>query len=225
MRQLLLDLLPAPEPTLEHFVPGRNGELLAALARFASTGGERTLYLWGGPGSGRTHLLHAAVRAAGAAASYQRAPELGAELPAAGLVAVDDLHLAGAAGQSVLFRHLVDLRDPAVTRLLCAGDAPPGALDLRADLATRLAAGLVFQLHPLTDAQKAEALRARAHERGFSLAPDAAELMLALSPRDLGSLFGVLETVDRHALAQGRPVTTRLVRELLRRPEGGSHGP
>ncbi|MCD0506065.1 DnaA regulatory inactivator Hda, partial [Bordetella petrii] len=43
-RQLLLDVLPAPAPTLQNYIAGSNGEALAA-ARALETG--RALYLWG----------------------------------------------------------------------------------------------------------------------------------------------------------------------------------
>ena len=64
MKQLVLDLRPDATPTLENFVVGANAELLATLARLAAaTAGQAPLphlYLWGGAGSGRSHLLRAA---------------------------------------------------------------------------------------------------------------------------------------------------------------------
>ena len=60
MRQLLLDITQAPEPSFANFVPGRNAEALAAL-RAAAEGrlAERVVYLWGEAGSGRSHLARA----------------------------------------------------------------------------------------------------------------------------------------------------------------------
>src|SRR3546814_3786711 len=55
-QQLVLDLLPAPAPTLDNFVTGANGAALDALRHCAAG---RAIYLWGAPGSGRTHLLRA----------------------------------------------------------------------------------------------------------------------------------------------------------------------
>src|SRR5688572_19948239 len=74
MKQLALDLVSLPLPTLDNFIAGRNGELLANLRRFAARpAGECFLYVWGRPGSGRTHLLKGAVtelQHAGTAAVY-----------------------------------------------------------------------------------------------------------------------------------------------------------
>ncbi len=58
MKQLALEISPPPQPTLENFVPGANAELLARLRDFrAGTFAEAVLYLWGAPGSGKSHLL------------------------------------------------------------------------------------------------------------------------------------------------------------------------
>jgi len=72
--QLALDLGPPPPPSFENFVPGANGEACDALRRIA--GGDRRdrfVYLWGTPGSGRSHLLQAARRAAGGHGQVSRA--------------------------------------------------------------------------------------------------------------------------------------------------------
>ena len=49
-RQLLLEIIPAPEPTLEGTVTGENAAAIDA-ARGLRAG--RALYFWGPPGSGR----------------------------------------------------------------------------------------------------------------------------------------------------------------------------
>ena len=63
MKQLALELASPPVPTLDNFVAGENAEVVAALRALArGEGDERFVYLWGGAGSGRTHLLHAVLR-------------------------------------------------------------------------------------------------------------------------------------------------------------------
>ncbi|HNB07188.1 MAG TPA: response regulator, partial [Thauera aminoaromatica] len=69
MKQLVLDIRPDAPPTLENFVAGANAELVATVSLLASpaTAAQlpaRHIYLWGAPGSGRSHLLRAAVDAA-----------------------------------------------------------------------------------------------------------------------------------------------------------------
>lgn len=55
-RQLLLDVLAVPAPSLANYIAGPNGEALAA-ARALAAG--RAIYLWGPAGCGRSHLLRA----------------------------------------------------------------------------------------------------------------------------------------------------------------------
>ncbi len=55
-RQLLLEIIPAPAPTLDNTVVGSNAAAIEAARQLAPG---RALYLWGPPGSGRSHVLRA----------------------------------------------------------------------------------------------------------------------------------------------------------------------
>src|SRR5205085_702855 len=64
LRQLPLEISPKPEPAFDNFLPGANAEALARVRSLAEgTLREAIVYLWGEPGSGRSHLLRAAARA------------------------------------------------------------------------------------------------------------------------------------------------------------------
>jgi DnaA family protein len=197
MRQLPLPISAAAQPSLDNYVPGANAEALErvrALARGALK--EAIVYLWGEPGSGRTHLLSAAARANPA------------------LVIADDVEALDPAAQQALFNAINAAREggPAV---LAAGGAPPAGLALREDLSTRLGWGLVYQLKALGDADKALYLQAEAARRGLALPEDVERYLLTHLPRDFRSLREVLDRVDRHALARQRALTLPLVREAL----------
>jgi DnaA family protein len=86
---------------------------------------------------------------------------------------------------------------------------------LRADLKSRLAWGLVYQLAPLADADKARHLKALAAERGLLLSDDVVGYLLARLPRDMASLRAVMEVLDRYSLMRQRGITLPLVREAL----------
>ena len=105
--------------------------------------------------------------------------------------------------------------------VLAAGGAAPAGLALREDLRTRLGWGLVYQLKPLTDVQKAMHLRAEAGRRGLRLTDEVVWYLLHHLPRDLASLNAVLETLDRHSLARQRPITLPLIREALSEKNDG----
>jgi DnaA family protein len=230
MKQLALDFANPPQPTLENFIAGRNAELLQTLRRFTARGnGERFVYVWGRPASGRTHLLKAAIAAltrAGAAAAYVAcAPGM---WPAEGLahmecVALDEVDRLDAEGQIAAFDLYNTLRERGGA-LLAAGSAPPVQLRLREDLKTRLAWGLVYQAHALDDEEKSRALADYAAGRGFHLEPEVRDYLLTRGSRSLSSLMGAVDALDRYSLETKRPVTVPLARELLHaagRPEAG----
>ncbi len=219
MRQLALDIARPAAPTLENFIPGRNAELLDSLRRLAA-GAERFVWIWGAPGSGRSHLLKgvvAALRETGGRAVYLAAGEA-VRLPEADAgvdcVAVDDVERLDAAGQIALFNLYNALREGG-GRLVAAADAPPMRLKLRADLVTRLGWGLVYEAHALSDEEKAQALTRHAAARGFRLADDVCAYLLQRVRRDMPSLLAMLDALDRHSLETKRQVTVALARELL----------
>jgi DnaA family protein len=197
MRQLPLEISTPPAPSFENFVPGPNAEALARVRELAEGAlAERVVYLWGEPGCGRTHLLRAAARVNPA------------------LVVADDVQRLDADGEQRLFIAINEAREagPAV---LAAGDRAPAALALRADLRSRLAWGLVYQLAPLADRDKALQLRALAAERGLLLSDEVLAYLLARLPRDMATLQGVMEVLDRYSLIRQKGLTLPLVREAL----------
>jgi len=197
--QLVLDLAPAAGPDFDNYVAGPNAEAVASLRSFAA-GATRdaVMYLWGEPGSGRTHLLRSAAKAN------------------PGLVSADDVDDLDEPAQQGLFAAINAAREGAPP-VLAAGSRPPAQLALREDLRTRLAWGLVYQLKPLSDAEKALHLRAEAARRGLRLPDEVVGYLLTRLPRDLPSLNSVLDALDRYSLAAKRPVTLPLVREALER--------
>lgn len=219
MQQLLLDLAPVPEPTLDNFAPGSNAEPLHALRAWAAGAGEPVVYLWGPPGSGKTHLLVGAAALAsshGADVRFLTAAQFASQdrtQPAAWL-ALDDLHRLPAAGQAALFTMLIRAAS-GEARLLLSGAIAPAGLTLREDVRTRLGAALVFQLHPLDDHEKALALQAHARGRGFELPGETARYLLRYGRRDLRWLMAVLDALDRYSLQTRRPITLPLLREVL----------
>jgi DnaA family protein len=197
--QLILDIAPAVEPDFDNYVAGPNAEAVASLRTFAAGAArEAVLYLWGEPGSGRTHLLQSAGKVS---------PDL---------VIADDVDKLDEPAQQRLFVAINAAREGAPA-VLAAGSQPPAQLALREDLRTRLAWGLVYQLKPLSDADKALHLRAEARRRGLRLSDEVVGYLLTRLPRDLPSLNCVLDALDRYSLAAKRPVTLPLIREALER--------
>lgn len=220
MKQLILDIQPAPSPTLDNFVIARNSELVSALRLLpANDAGKRSLYLWGEPGSGRSHLLQATVsffRKRGLHATY--VPTLdGQVLEHCDVVALDDVDFLDEEQQIAAFNLFNQLRDSGRTMII-SGPCAPLQLGVRDDLRTRLGWGLVYQLLGLSDIEKAEALQRHAIERGFVLPHEVVDYMLRHVRRDLPTLIGMLDALDEWSLQQKRPVTVPMLRQLLQLP-------
>ena len=195
MRQLVLDLLAPRVPGFDNFLAGANGEALASVRALAEGRlAESVIYLWGEAGCGRSHLL--------AAASSPR------------LVIADDVERLDDTAQVTLFNRINEAREggPGV---LAAGYAPPAQLALREDLRSRLGWGLVYQLQPLTDADKADYLHAESARRGLALGDGVIGYLLTRARRDMAFLEALVAHLDRHALEHQRRVTIPLVRDAL----------
>lgn len=219
MTQLLLGIAPEWKPSLANFVAGRNAELLTVLRHaLAGKQSERSLYLWGESGSGKSHLLQAAVsqaQEAGLNALYAHAampPE--AVLENAQVVALDDVEALDDAAQIALFALYNRLRENGGV-LLVSGMAAPAHLQLRDDLRTRLGWGLVYQVQALSDEEKSQALLQHAQARGLILPPEVTQYLLRHGRRDLPSLLAVLDELDAHCLRLKRAATVPLLKEVM----------
>ena len=201
---------------------GPNGGAVAAVA-----GPEPVLFLAGGIGVGKTHLLQAACAAttgAGLRAALLPLTERGSLVPAVvegweefDLVCIDDV--GAVAGDEAWERTLFGLFNALRARggrWLAAGADVPAALGFGlADLTSRLAAGPVFVLQPLDDDGRVAALSLRAHQRGFELPEEVARYLLKRAPRDMNTLYRVLDELDRASLSQQRKITIPLLKTIL----------
>ena len=224
MSQLLLDIAPDRQPTLDNYVVGRNLELLSALrhALFGNNGAgsssERCFYVWGETGSGKSHLLQACVHAAldmAQNAIYTRGsiPPPGMDMGAA-VVAVDDVDELDDAAQIGLFNLYNQMRENGGL-LLVSGRESAVHLKVRDDLRTRLGWGLVYQVHGLSDEEKALALSQHARAKGYALPPEVTQYLLRHGRRDLPSLLAALDALDALSLSLHRAPSVPLLKEVL----------
>ena len=214
VKQLILDLIPKPQPTLDNFVPGRNGEALKALLDAASGASPaKIIYLWGAASSGKSHLAQSFPLALNAAEFF--AEHEGALPEAVTHFVVDDVQAIDEDRQIGVF-NLINLLTACHTNhvLIATGNAAPRDLKIRRDLASRLGQGLVFQLTTLSDDEKSAALRAHARTRGFALRDEVIAYLLRHSRRDMASLIGFLDALDQYSLETGREITLPLLREM-----------
>jgi DnaA family protein len=213
MKQIALQLRADAAPAFDNFIVGAGNA--AALAQLqALDRGAPPLYLWGPPGSGKTHLLHALTarwRNAG-----RRAARFDAATPLpwaadADLLLLDDCDAFDAARQHAAFALFVQ----GGATVVAAGRLPPVDLPLRDDLRTRLGWGPVFALQPLAEREVRAALRGDAERRGLRLPDEVLDHLLTRHARDLGTLSALLERLDAYALQAKRAPTLPLLKQML----------
>jgi len=232
MRQESLDLGLKPSQSLDNFYPGPNGAVLQMLVDWLSVikGQAQVrptpIYLWGEAGSGKTHLLKAvmnAAQASGLQAFFINARDLNSMTtldfdPRWQLMVLDDLHGLDPAKESVIFNwfiHALLPKDGLYRAILLSGDRPATDLVVREDLRTRIAGGMVCGLKVMSEQERREVLIQQANLRGLSLRGEVLDFMLARFSRDLSSLVGWLDQLDRYALQTQRPVTIPLIKDML----------
>ncbi|WP_037587522.1 HdaA/DnaA family protein [Stenoxybacter acetivorans] len=130
-------------------------------------------------------------------------------------VVIGNIDYLDAANQHRLFELFNHFRNRASGQLLLSAAVPPAGLTVREDLRTRLAYCLVYELKPLNDEEKAEALMQIANAWQIPVDRDVFRYLLQYGPRDWGSLMTILLRISHDTLQYRRRVTLPLIRELL----------
>ena len=225
MKQIALDIGLATAPAFSNFFAGPNHAALSHLQLWSDSSLRSPVptYLWGEPGSGKTHLLKAAVgvlqqqgaRVGWMDASMSEPPEFNEAWVA---VVLDECHLYTAVQQQAAFNWFVNATSPQDGQqrwVLASGKVPPSDLQLREDLRTRLGWGHIFHLQVLSESERRAVLRQNADERGIFLSDEVMDFMLNRFSRDLGSLVQLLDQLDGYALQTQRAITIPLLKSML----------
>ncbi|MCZ6829497.1 MAG: DnaA regulatory inactivator Hda, partial [Gammaproteobacteria bacterium] len=200
------------EATLDNFLfPEALLPLRTSLESQHEPEGEPGIYLHGGHGSGRSHLLQAACHAqAGGEALYLPleqlcelvAEEVLADIEGLALICLDNLDaIAGRASWEEALFHLINRARMSRCRLLFGAVSAPRRLGIElADLESRLSWAVVFHLPEPADAEKLRILQFRASRRGMTLSDEAAQYIFNRASRSLGELIALLEQLDRASM-------------------------
>ena len=217
--------------SFDTLVAGSNEIAVGLVQQCALGEGEKQVYIWSphgeGKGGGKSHLLQAACHQAAknqrtvcylpAAEIIDHSVQVLDELEQLDLVCLDDIELMAQSPdwEEALFDLINRMRESGNSLLLAASVSPEAMAVKLPDLRSRLAWGPVFQLQALSDAQKREALRIRAEQRGLELPDNVAEYLMRHYPRDLFGLFERLEVLDTAAMAMQRRLTVPFVKSVL----------
>ena len=225
MKQMALDIGLATAHSFANFFAGPNEVTAKHLQLWAGNAVRSPVptYLWGEPGSGKTHLLKSAVgllqlqgsRIGWLDASVFEPPEFNDAWVA---VVLDECHLYSAVQQQAAFNWFVNAvssPDGHPRGVLAAGSVPPADLRLRDDLRSRLGWGHVYELHALSEPERRAVLRKEADARGVFLSDEVISFVLSRFSRDLTSLMQLLDQLDGYALQTQRVITVPLIKAML----------
>ena len=227
-----------------NFIPGKANMLpLAAARTLAGDGGEEPdfnqLFIYGGTGLGKTHLMHAignqfraahpdsSVRYAQArdfmsdvvaAFRHDREAKLREKYHSLDMLLVDDIQYIGGDRQRTQeeFFYLFNLLQDRRGFVVVACDRPPAKIaGLPPRLTSRLASSMATQLSPPDLELRAEILRQKAAERGFPTDDKVLHFIAAHVKSNVRELEGAFKRVAAHAKFLGKPATVEICRETL----------
>jgi len=225
--QIPLPLMTRRDSRFEDFVDGPNQAVVEALKHVPDEPGSH-IFLYGGEGSGKTHLLNALcheMRERQCRAFYlalKRVPEDAIAslqgLETLDLVCVDDLHvIAGhTAWEEALFHCFNRIRE-ANGRLLISSRKRLSGLGIHLpDLASRLSWGLRLPLLPLEDDDKLKVISLHSDALGLGLTEEVRQYLLKRHDRSLSALIQTVDRLHQAALTSKRRITVPLAREVLK---------
>ncbi|MDU4437615.1 DnaA regulatory inactivator Hda [Morococcus cerebrosus] len=220
MNQLIFDFAERGYPGFDKFLGTENAELVYVLQHKH----DPFIYVWGEEGAGKSHLLRAWVAQAldaGKKAVYidAAATPLTEAAFEAEYLAIDQIEKLGNEEQALLFAVFNRFRNSGKGFLLLSSEHTPQQLVIREDLRTRMAYCLVYEVKPLTDREKIDALVSMAAARQVTIDPEIFEYLLNHWQRDMDSLMQMLDTLDNYAVTMGKRITLPLLRQLLKQQE------
>ena len=230
-----------PRFTFDTFVVGKPNEFAHACARrvaeFPSSPEFNPLFLYGGVGLGKTHLMHAIGldlwRSGRTSVAYMSAEkfmyrfisairsqstiEFKEQLRSVDILMVDDLQfLIGKDNTQEEFFHTFNALVEAGKQIVVSADKSPSDLSgLEARLRTRLGCGMVADLHATTFELRISILQAKADRSGVPVPPRVLDFLAHKITSNIRELEGALNRLIAHANLFGRPVTLDATQEVL----------
>ncbi len=231
-----------PRFTFDSFITGKSNELARAAALRVAESPTVTynpLFLYGGVGLGKTHLMHAIgwhIR--------QRFPErrvvyLSAEkfmyqfiralrfkdtmafkeqFRSVDVLMIDDIQfIAGKESTQEEFFHTFNALCDQNRQIIVSGDRSPSDLEgIEERMRSRLGWGLVADIHPTDFELRLSILQAKAEKNGLTNIPqEVLEFLARRITSNVRELEGALNRISAYASLVGKPVTVTSAQEVL----------
>jgi DnaA-homolog protein len=227
-KQLTFTFPNQDETTFERFYPGSNEIAFQLMQNFVNQTRIFCAYLWGAPGSGKTHLLQAACTAQNKknneSAAYLSLRDLNhlsssvlQALQHYALVCIDDVNLICQKSnwEEALFHFYNQLEANQGHLIFSSNQTPKNLLIQLPDLKSRIGASFILELKPLSDPEKLHVLKEKANNRGFSLPENVLTFLINHFPRDMGKLVNILDALDSASLTEKRQITIPFIKTIL----------
>ena len=236
-----------PRFTFENFVVGKPNELAHAAARRvaeACAGSVHTvpfnpLFLYGGVGLGKTHLMHAIAWHVRMNAPRRKVIYLSAEkfmyqfiralrfrstmdfkdeFRSVDLLMIDDVQfISGKESTQEEFFHTFNALVDQNRQIVISADKSPSDLEgLEERMRSRLGWGLVADIHPTTYELRLGILQSKAEQGGLRLPQKIMEFLAHKIVSNVRELEGALNRITAQMQLTGRDITLETAQELLR---------
>jgi chromosomal replication initiator protein len=234
-----------PRFTFENFIVGKPNELAHAAARRVAEGAVspnnqaafNPLFLYGGVGLGKTHLMHAIAWHIRRYAPQRKVIYLSAEkfmyqfikalrfkdtmsfkeqFRSVDVLMIDDVQfISGKDSTQEEFFHTFNALVDQGRQLVISADKSPSDLELEERMKSRLGWGLVADIHPTTYELRLGILQAKAEQRRQDVPPKVLEFLAHKITSNVRELEGALTRITAHAQLIGRSITLESAQDVL----------
>ena len=230
-----------PRYTFDNFVVGKPNEFAYAAARRVAdsdTVSFNPLFLYGGVGLGKTHLMHAVAwhireRNPGRsvlylsaekfmyrfvrALRYQDTMAFKEQFRSVDVLMIDDVQFIGGkdSTQEEFFHTFNSLMDQGRQIIISADKSPSDLQGMEERLRSRLGCGLVADIHATTYELRLGIIAAKAEQMGATVPTKVAEFLAHKIQSNVRELEGALNRVVAHATLVGRDITLESTQDVL----------
>ncbi|GAC1564201.1 MAG: hypothetical protein NVS2B2_31260 [Ktedonobacteraceae bacterium] len=240
-----------PRYTFDAFIVGKSNQLAHATSKAVSENPGRVynpLFLYGGVGLGKTHMLHAVGHSGESAGlnvlyvtsekftneiinaiRYQKTEEFRAKYRQIDILLVDDIQfIAGKESTEEEFFHTFNFLHNANKQIVVTSDRPPKAIrSLQDRLRSRFEWGLLVDVQPPEYEHRMAILRSKCDSLHFVVPSSVTEYIARPACSSVRELEGALNRVIAYAMLHGVPlsvaVAAKALEHLYHEPKTLSH--
>ena len=231
-----------PKFTFDNFIVGKPNELAYAAAQRVAESevvSFNPLFLYGGVGLGKTHLMHAVAWAIKKRSPKKNVVYLTAEkfmyqfikalrfknimsfkeqFRSVDVLMIDDVQfIIGKDNTQEEFFHTFNTLVDKKRQIIISADKSPADLEgLEDRLKSRLGWGLVADIHPLTYELRLGILQSKAEQKQLTLSPEVLEFLANKITNNVREMEGALNRLAVHGSLHQSEITVEMVKDVLK---------